>query len=59
MGFHYESEIRSDPTVYAAVTKLKSGEITDILPLLDPPPRSPWHTRSSSSSRASLLASAT
>jgi peptidyl-prolyl cis-trans isomerase SurA len=35
MGFHYESEMRSDPSVYAAVTKLKPGEITDILPLLD------------------------
>ena len=41
MGFHYESEIRSDPTVYAAVTKLKSGEITDILPLLDPATKKP------------------
>jgi peptidyl-prolyl cis-trans isomerase SurA len=35
MGFHYESEMRSDPTVYAAVIKLKAGQITDILPLLD------------------------
>jgi peptidyl-prolyl cis-trans isomerase SurA len=35
MGFHYESEMRSDPTVYAAVLKLKPGQITDILPLLD------------------------
>ncbi len=35
MGFHYESEMRSDPTVYVAVTKLKAGQITDILPLLD------------------------
>jgi len=35
MGFHYESEMHSDPTVYAAVTKLKAGQITDIMPLLD------------------------
>jgi len=35
MGFHYESEMRSDPTVYGAVTKLKAGQTTDILPLLD------------------------
>lgn len=35
MGFHYESEMRSDPTVFAAITKLKAGQITDILPLLD------------------------
>jgi peptidyl-prolyl cis-trans isomerase SurA len=35
MGFHYESEMRGDPTVFAAVTKLKAGQITEILPLLD------------------------
>jgi peptidyl-prolyl cis-trans isomerase SurA len=36
MGFHYESEMRPEPTVYAAITKLKAGQTTDILPLLDP-----------------------
>jgi peptidyl-prolyl cis-trans isomerase SurA len=41
MGFHYESEMRSDPTVYAAVTKLKPGQITDILPLIDPSTKRP------------------
>jgi peptidyl-prolyl cis-trans isomerase SurA len=41
MGFHYESEMRSDPTVYAAVTKLKAGQITDILPLLDAQTKKP------------------
>ncbi|MGD0796636.1 MAG: SurA N-terminal domain-containing protein [Acidobacteriaceae bacterium] len=41
MGFHYESEMRSDPTVYAAVTKLKPGQMTDILPLLDPATKKP------------------
>ena len=35
MGFVTESQMRSDPTVYAAVTKLKAGQITDILPMLD------------------------
>ena len=35
MGFHYESEMRGDPTVYAAVVKLKPGQVTEILPLLD------------------------
>ena len=35
MGFHYESEMRGDPTVYAAVIKLKPAQATDILPLLD------------------------
>ena len=35
MGFHNESEMRPDPTVYAAITKLKAGQVTDILPLLD------------------------
>jgi len=35
MGFHYESELHGDPAIFAAVTKLKPGQITDILPLLD------------------------
>ena len=35
MGFHYESEMRGDPTVFAAMTKLRAGQITEILPLLD------------------------
>jgi peptidyl-prolyl cis-trans isomerase SurA len=35
MGFVFESQMRSDPTVFAAVTKLKAGEVTGILPLLD------------------------
>jgi peptidyl-prolyl cis-trans isomerase SurA len=41
MGFHYESEMRSDPTVYAAVTKLKPAQTTDILPLLDAQTKKP------------------
>lgn len=41
MGFHYESEMRGDPTVYAAVTKLKPGQVTEILPLLDAQTKKP------------------
>ena len=41
MGFVPESQMRSDPTVYAAVTPLRAGGITDILPLLDPQTRKP------------------
>lgn len=35
MGFVPESQMKGDPTAYAAITKLKAGQITDILPLLD------------------------
>ncbi len=35
MGFVPESQMHADPQVSAAVTKLRAGEITDILPLLD------------------------
>jgi peptidyl-prolyl cis-trans isomerase SurA len=35
MGFVPESQMHADPAVFAAVTKLKAGQITDILPLLD------------------------
>ena len=41
MGFVPESQMRSDPTVYAAVTQLKAGGVTDILPLLDAQTRKP------------------
>jgi len=36
MGTIAESQLRQDPEVYAAVTKLKTGEITDILPVYGP-----------------------
>ncbi len=36
MGFVKESDLHSDPTVYAAIAKLKPGQITDVLPLVDP-----------------------
>ena len=35
MGFVSESQMKADPATYAAVTKLKPGETTEILPLLD------------------------
>jgi peptidyl-prolyl cis-trans isomerase SurA len=35
MGFVAESQMHADPAVFNAVTKLKAGEMTDILPLLD------------------------
>ncbi len=41
MGFFQESQLRSDQAVYDAVQKLKPGQITDVLPLLDPASRKP------------------
>ena len=41
MGFWTETQLRSDPTVYSAVTKLRPGQITDILAMYDSP--SPSH----------------
>jgi len=35
MGLVPESQMHADPAVYAAIMKLKPGEITDILPMLD------------------------
>jgi peptidyl-prolyl cis-trans isomerase SurA len=35
MGFVPESQLHADPAIYAAITKLKPGQITEILPLLD------------------------
>jgi peptidyl-prolyl cis-trans isomerase SurA len=35
MGFVGESQMHADPAVFNAVTKLKPGEMTEILPLLD------------------------
>ncbi len=32
MGFFPESQLRSDPAVFAAISKLKPGQITDVLP---------------------------
>jgi peptidyl-prolyl cis-trans isomerase SurA len=35
MGFVPESQMKGDPQAYAAIMKLKAGQTTDILPLLD------------------------
>jgi len=35
MGFVPESQMKASPEAYAAIMKLKAGQITDILPLLD------------------------
>ena len=37
MGFAPESQLRADPSVYAAITALKPGQITPILPLHESP----------------------
>lgn len=37
MGFVKESQLRSDPLVYAAVSKLQPGQITDVLPFYSSP----------------------
>jgi peptidyl-prolyl cis-trans isomerase SurA len=36
MGFVSESQLHGDPDVYNAIAKLKNGQITDVLPLVDP-----------------------
>ncbi len=41
MGFVSESQMHADPTIFAAVTKLKAGQITDILPMLDAQSKKP------------------
>jgi peptidyl-prolyl cis-trans isomerase SurA len=41
MGFVTESQMRADPSVYVAVMKLKPGQITDILPVLDEQTKKP------------------
>jgi peptidyl-prolyl cis-trans isomerase SurA len=41
MGFVSESQLKTDPAIYAAVTKLKAGETTDIIPQLDPTTHKP------------------
>ena len=41
MGFVTETQLKSDPTIYAAVTKLTAGETTDIIPQFDPTTHKP------------------
>ncbi len=39
MGFVLESQLHSDPEVYNAIGKLKPGQFTDVLPIVDPASR--------------------
>ncbi len=41
MGFVTESQMKGDPATYAAIIKLKAGQTTDILPLLEATTRKP------------------
>ena len=41
MGFVAESQLRRDPEIYAAISKLKPGQITNILPIMDPQTKKP------------------
>jgi peptidyl-prolyl cis-trans isomerase SurA len=36
MGFFLESQLRADQAAYNAISKLKPGQYTDILPIIDP-----------------------
>ena len=50
MGFVAESALHSEPDAYNAISKLKPGQITDILPVYDPSAAgaAPSDTRSTS-----------
>jgi peptidyl-prolyl cis-trans isomerase SurA len=41
IGFVSESQMKADPAIYNAVTKLKTGQITEILPMLDAQTKKP------------------
>ena len=41
MGFVLESQLKTDPGIYAAILKLKAGETTDIMPIYDPTTHKP------------------
>jgi peptidyl-prolyl cis-trans isomerase SurA len=41
MGFVGESQMHVDPVIFNAITKLKAGEVTDILPIIDPQTKRP------------------
>jgi peptidyl-prolyl cis-trans isomerase SurA len=40
-GFVGESQLHADPTIFNTITKLKPGEITDIMPIVDPQSKKP------------------
>ena len=41
MGFIPESQVRTNPVIFAAIGKLKPGQITDIMPIIDPQTKKP------------------
>jgi peptidyl-prolyl cis-trans isomerase SurA len=41
MGFPFESQLKADPTVGAAILKLQPGQVTDIFPMLDAQSKKP------------------
>jgi peptidyl-prolyl cis-trans isomerase SurA len=41
LGFFTQSQLETDPAVYAAIQNLKPGQITPVLPLLDPTTHKP------------------
>ncbi|MDQ2924919.1 MAG: peptidylprolyl isomerase, partial [Acidobacteriota bacterium] len=41
MGFVQESQMKAEPAIYAEILKLKPGQMTGIIPLLDPATRKP------------------
>jgi peptidyl-prolyl cis-trans isomerase SurA len=41
MGFFSESQLKSNPIVYAAISKLSAGQTTDIIPQIDPATHKP------------------
>jgi peptidyl-prolyl cis-trans isomerase SurA len=42
MGFIPESRLKSDPEIYNAIAQLKPGQITDILPMVQPASKKPF-----------------
>ena len=41
MGFIPESSLRSDPTIYGAIGRLQPGQMTDVIPVLQPGSKAP------------------
>jgi peptidyl-prolyl cis-trans isomerase SurA len=41
MGFHPESQLKANPVIFAAISKLNAGQTTDIIPQVDPTTRKP------------------
>src|SRR6202453_5221884 len=41
MGYVPESQLRNEPGAYAAITKLQPGQMTDVIPVMDPRSKTP------------------